>query len=92
MNCFNCKYENSCEGADCYYDSLQRQREARPDYNEAKYYMVDMCNGCAYSDKVFSKRDIDEYRRKYPEDDIRIFLTKENIEADESIRWDTKES
>lgn len=91
MNCFVCKYENSCEGADCYYDRLQEQREAQPDYDEVKYYMVNMCDGCARTDKMFSKRGIDEYRRKYPEDDMRIFLTKEDIEADGSIRWGTKE-
>ena len=92
MNCWDCRYQNGCSGATCYYDHLQEQREAQPDYDEEKYYMVDMCSGCAYTDKIFSKRGIDEYDLKHPENDVYRFMTKDEIEAGEGIRWDTEDS
>lgn len=92
MNCLDCSYQNGCEGADCYYDYLQKQREDQPDYDEEKYYMVDNCDRCAYTDKVFSKRGINEYREKFPDDDMHSFMTKDEIEAADGIRWDTDDS
>ena len=92
MNCWDCRYQNGCDGAACYYDHLQEQREAQPDYDEAKYYMVDNCSRCAFTDKVFSKRDINEYRRKNLDDDLHSFMTKDEIEAADGIRWDTEDS
>lgn len=92
MYCMYCRFQNGCDGAVCYYEHIQEQREAEPDYNEAKYYMVDECRRCAYTDKVFSKRDIDEYDRENPENDTYSFMTKDEVEADGSIRWDTDDS
>lgn len=94
MGCTFCKYRNGCDGAACYYDEVQREREQQPDYDEKKWYMVDMCSRCAYTDKVYSKRDIDEHARNMPDgiDDMHEFLTREEIEADTSTRWDTDDS
>lgn len=70
MSCLFCKYRNGCDGAACYYEELQRKREAQPDYNEKKWYMVDECRRCAYTDKIYSRRDMDEHYRKVPNDDM----------------------
>lgn len=92
MSCLFCKYRNGCDGAVCYYEELQKKREAQPDYNEKKWYMVDECSRCAYTDKIYSRRDMDEHYRKVPNDDMNTFMTKEEIEQDAEIRWDNDES
>lgn len=92
MACMNCRWGNGCDGAACYYDHIREQREAQPDYDESKYLLVDDCRKCAYTDHVFSKREIDEYIEKNPYDDMHSFMTQEEIEKDGSIRYDDDDS
>lgn len=92
MNCWDCRYQNRCDGATCYYDHLKEIRESQPGYDEKKWYMVDDCRQMAFTDEVHSQREIDDYHDKNPNDDMNSFMTKEQIENDDSIRWDTDES
>lgn len=89
MNCFNCRWDGRCDGAVCYYDELRRERESRPGYDDKKFYLVDEINWCAYSDRMYSQREVDDHREEVPYDDINGFYTAEEVVQKPDIKWDT---
>ena len=57
-----------------------RKLEANPEANEKKYYTLFCGYSVDFNDGKMSKIEVHNYRRDYPNDDMREFCTKEDLE------------
>ena len=84
MRCIDCRYNNGCSGSSCYYEEkekeMMRKLEADPEANEKKYYTLFCGYQVDFNDVKMSKIEVHNHRRDYPDDDMREFFTKEQIE------------
>lgn len=86
MMCLDCKWDGKCDGADCYYDYIEAEREAQDGYDDKIWYKVDLIIMCAYT-QAYSLREIDRCRD--PQDDIHVFMKAQDIEVDNDIKWES---
>ncbi len=88
MNCFNCKYENQCDGAACYYDDLYEQTKPKLEQDTNLYYRADSCNG--YTErKPYTALEKYQYHQQNPQDDLNAFITEDQVTSPEShYKWE----